>query len=134
LSEAAEQHNTIQSIPLLRDDVALLHGLFSDVIDRLTASASVVGDVVDEDLVKEIERASMSLRSQRKKRRPELLSLSAEGILTPDAAEAGLIAVRWLDRIAYHAWRAALYIDRTHRVEPLEAGHDLEMDADEHAG
>jgi phosphate:Na+ symporter len=56
------------------------------------------------------EATSRRLADARRTQRASLLSLTAEGDLSPEDADSLLQALRWLDRIAYHAWRAIAHL------------------------
>lgn len=58
----------------------------------------------------EMERASLAIAELRRGSRPRLMERTATGDLEPDDALRRLDALRWLDRIAYHAWRATHHL------------------------
>jgi phosphate:Na+ symporter len=78
----------------------------------------------DEGPCPPIERVSRELATTRREGRRALLDTAARGAITADQAEAELEAMRWVDRLGYHAWRAvhhlALALDPT-EVEPAPA-------------
>jgi phosphate:Na+ symporter len=57
-----------------------------------------------------IEATSRDLATARRAQRAHLLTLTAEGDTSPDDANALLEAMRWLDRLAYHTWRAIAHL------------------------
>ncbi len=50
--------------------------------------------------------ASRRVAAQRRRERASILERTARGEMGPNEAEARLEALRWIDRVAYHAWRA----------------------------
>ncbi len=54
----------------------------------------------------DLSLASRSVASARRELRPNLLERAASGELDAEAIERRLEALRWVDRIGYHAWRA----------------------------
>jgi phosphate:Na+ symporter len=67
--------------------------------------------------VERAERLSREIADMRRAQRPEILARTAAGELDPESAEHQLEAMRWIDRLAYHTWRA---ID--HLKEPPPGG------------
>jgi phosphate:Na+ symporter len=67
------------------------------------------------DAAAELESASLSIAGLRRDSRPRLMERTAAGALDPEEALRRLDALRWLDRLAYHAWRAV------HHLGPLGA-------------
>lgn len=59
----------------------------------------------------ELEAASREIAQLRRDARPSLLTRTAEGALSPAAAESLLEALRWVDRLAYHFWRTSHHLD-----------------------
>jgi phosphate:Na+ symporter len=113
--------------------LAVLHAL--DHLDRLTVAAAetrhapamalpgagewagrvdaLLGDAIawlaDPEVpppVRELEEGSLRLADFRRGHRRELLRRTAVGEATPTDADRELDAMRWLDRLAYHLWRA----------------------------
>jgi phosphate:Na+ symporter len=60
-----------------------------------------------------LEAASLSIADLRRGSRPRIMDRTATGELTPDDALRRLDALRWLDRLAYHAWRAIHHLSPT---------------------
>jgi phosphate:Na+ symporter len=58
-----------------------------------------------------IERLSLQLASTRRTHRPEVLSRTAGGEIGPSVALRQLDAMRWIDGLAYHAWRVIYHLD-----------------------
>lgn len=58
----------------------------------------------------QLEPLSRELAQRRRQHRPSVLERTAGGALDPQEALRRLDAMRWLDRLAYHAWRAALHL------------------------
>jgi phosphate:Na+ symporter len=64
----------------------------------------------DYDPVADLEAASLAIADLRRGSRPRLMERTATGELEPDEALRRLDALRWLDRLAYHAWRATHHL------------------------
>lgn len=82
------------------------------------ARAALLGDGLADGAAK-IERHALALTELRRQRRAEILSRTALGAIGAEEATQALDAVRWLERVAHHAWRAAHYLtleepDRLH--------------------
>lgn len=71
-----------------------------------------------------VETVSRSIAGIRRMQRAEVLELTARGSLKPDEAMRQLEAMRWLDRVAYHIWRAIYHLSEQlqERVEMPDAG------------
>lgn len=54
---------------------------------------------------------SKSLAAARQTHRQVLLERTAAGLVEPDVASQQLESTRWIDRLAYHAWRAVHHLD-----------------------
>lgn len=73
------------------------------------------------DWVAQIERQALQLADFRRRERPVLLQQTAGGASGPAEALALLDAMRWLDRLGYHAWRISNYLGGDMRPEPGQA-------------
>jgi phosphate:Na+ symporter len=60
--------------------------------------------------VASLEETSRAIAEMRRTQRPRVLERTVVGGVSPDAALVQLDAMRWLDRLAYHAWRAAHHL------------------------
>jgi phosphate:Na+ symporter len=60
--------------------------------------------------VMELEALSLSMAARRRSERPLVLERATEGGTDPRRALRQLDAIRWLDRIAYHLWRALFHL------------------------
>jgi phosphate:Na+ symporter len=60
--------------------------------------------------VQELAATSTALRPARDDQRRELLELTARGVIKPAEAAELLERMRWIDRLAYHLWRAAHHL------------------------
>ena len=72
------------------------------------------------------ERYALRMAELRKSERLSILDDTASGRHGPDDAMAALDALRWLERVAYHVWRACNYLKHEEeavagRAEPLSA-------------
>ncbi len=59
-----------------------------------------------DNLVRHLADASARQAEERRLHRAWLLAETAAGNVMPDAAQAQLESMRWVDRVGYHAWRA----------------------------
>ncbi|MDL5056916.1 Na/Pi cotransporter family protein [Geitlerinema calcuttense] len=57
-----------------------------------------------------IQKAATELANERRQERASVLEESAQGVWKPDQGLELLDAMRWLDRIGYHTWRASHYL------------------------
>jgi phosphate:Na+ symporter len=62
--------------------------------------------------------SSQAVAEARRAERPLILEHTARGALDPKEAERVLDALRWVDRIGYHAWRAFDHLERADRPLP----------------
>lgn len=70
-----------------------------------------------------VEAMSQSIAGIRRAQRVELLASTARGELEPEDAMRRLEAMRWLDRLAYHVWRAIYHLSEELREQvPLPPG------------
>lgn len=105
IETAQERHHrdTLPNSPLdptaraLRFDLESLDFSADDLRDPSPSADRVLSS---------IQATSHRLATARREQRAHLLTLTAEGHTSPDDANSLLEAMRWLDRIAYHAWRA----------------------------
>jgi phosphate:Na+ symporter len=65
---------------------------------------------------------SRDLARKRRRHRPSVMESTATGELDPNDALRRLDAMRWLDRLAYHAWRATLHLSRDETDVPDGVG------------
>jgi phosphate:Na+ symporter len=78
----------------------------------------------------DLEGISTALTSTRDEHRRELLELTARGAVAPSNASRLLERMRWIDRLAYHLWRAVFHLGRPQAMPSLvsEAPDDAERD------
>jgi phosphate:Na+ symporter len=69
-----------------------------------------IGDQPDRPGLKSIQHRAEELAELRRTGRQSLLEETAAGRLSPETASEYLDAVRWLDTVAYHAWRTAAHL------------------------
>lgn len=60
--------------------------------------------------LKEVDAAAAALVELRRRERPLILNRTAEGAANSEWALERLDAMRWLDRLGYHAWRIGLHL------------------------
>jgi phosphate:Na+ symporter len=70
------------------------------------------------DWAAQVERQALQLADFRRRERPVLLQQTAGGASGPVQALALLDAMRWLDRLGYHAWRISNYLGGDLQPEP----------------
>jgi phosphate:Na+ symporter len=66
------------------------------------------------------EKTSMSIAEIRKNQRRDILNKTSSGEINADEAFALMEAVRWLDRIAFHVWRAVIHLEDIRTASPPE--------------
>ncbi len=75
-----------------------------------------------------VEAMSQSIAGIRRAKRVELLASTARGELEPEDAMGRLEAMRWLDRLAYHVWRAIYHLSEELRDQvPVPPGTSRPM-------
>jgi phosphate:Na+ symporter len=72
------------------------------IIEWMNNPGTISGEVA--------EHTAQLMKEIRKGERTAILQRTADGELTPEEAYAQIEAIRWLDRITYHVWRAAYHI------------------------
>lgn len=123
-AETRESHrlNLVRTDPRMCDACLELARLFEHLAVQ----------VRDDDQEPEVERAeafSKDLARARRDARPRILEATAARRLDPDRALDQLAAQRWLDRQAYHLWRAGHHLREMTRRELAEqsrSGTDVE--------
>ena len=78
----------------------------------------------DKDACARVERLAHDLAELRRKERPVIMQQTAWGAAQPGHALELLDAMRWLDRLSYHAWRICSYLGGEGTM------HSLALDAD----
>lgn len=74
-----------------------------------------------------MEEKAESISNLRREQRPQLLAETAAGGKDPSEALEGLDTMRWLDSVAYHAWRISNYLgdENTDEEATAESSDDL---------
>jgi phosphate:Na+ symporter len=70
------------------------------------------------DWLERLEKKSLEISELHRMGRPALLRQTAASGRDPEAALRSLEALRWLDRVAYHAWRICNYLAGEGKPEP----------------
>ena len=83
----------------------------------LMGESGLRGEAPDDWLTR-IEQETSELAELRRRERPKILERTAGGAAEPALALDLLDAMRWLDRLAYHAWRICHYLAPTTEVLP----------------
>lgn len=76
----------------------------------IDGARSRIEDRPDQPGLKSIQHRAEELAELRRTGRQTLLEETAAGRLSPETASDYLDAVRWLDTVAYHAWRTAAHL------------------------
>lgn len=95
--------------PALKDAADLLGKALDNTLAWLEDESGAVAPP-------EMESVSQSLAKTRREHRPAVLAHTVSGEISPAVALRSLDAMRWLDRLAYHAWRTV------HHLEGREPG------------
>ncbi len=91
--------------PAIRAPAGLLQTLLKE------SAAGLRGDAAADWLAR-TERQAAELAAYRRNERPVILESTAGGAAAPAQALERLDAIRWLDRIGYHAWRICHHLGR----------------------
>jgi len=106
LAEACREVETVRTTahtPYLRQ-------LALDQLDSIDSSIMWLQGKKDEAPTESVQHISMMFAEIRKKMRTEMIDKIARGEINPDNAFRLLEAMRWIDRLAYHVWRAILHL------------------------
>lgn len=114
LTEALGEHRNARAAK--RD--ATIHAAAEKVAAALDDAARWLA-VDDESPPPPLDATSRAVAEQRRGERAAMLERTAAGELSPADAEVLLEAMRWVDRIGYHAWRAVHHLDAADRDLPL---------------
>jgi phosphate:Na+ symporter len=95
--------------PVIRRDPEL-RDFAADLADRLAVPLGWLNDQQPAAPIDQIRRMSQAVADMRRDHRPLLMARTATGEIDPDTALARLDAMRWLDRLAYHTWRAVEHL------------------------
>ena len=109
LAAALEQREPARIVPAdadARQAAAELERRLDAPVEWLRAEEGPEGY----DPAADLEAASLAIAGLRRASRPRLMERTAAGELEPDDALRRLDALRWLDRLAYHAWRATHHL------------------------
>ncbi len=63
-----------------------------------------------EDALRHLAEASARQAEERRRHRARLLAETAASLMPPDETQRKLEAMRWVDRVGYHAWRALYHL------------------------
>lgn len=74
-----------------------------------------------DEMVRHLAEASVRQAEERRLHRAWLLAETAAGKVAPDETQAQLEAMRWVDRVGYHTWRAL------HHLAGAETGGDSQV-------
>lgn len=105
LSEACREQGALEEVEEHPDVAAVLSALMRTLDEGLAAITA------DQPLPHaRLAEESQGIASLRKQGRPKLLLATAAGELLPTRASKILETVRWIDRLAFHTWRAAHHL------------------------
>jgi phosphate:Na+ symporter len=104
----------------------------SELAKQLTTALRWLRGELPEAPLEEVRRMSRLMAETRRDQRPRVMTETAAGNIDPETALAQLDAMRWLDRLAYHTWRALEHLGSDDgSAEPGAAVIPAESDADE---
>lgn len=89
--------------PELWGDVTELHAGLVVALDHITTGDKTAA-------AEKLAVLSREVAATRRTRRVAVLGNTAEGKASPEAALKNLDAIRWIDRLAYHLWRAGAHL------------------------
>jgi phosphate:Na+ symporter len=96
------------------------HPEVARVLEPLRDALELAGEEVRQERELPVGRlggVSRAIAETRRERRPHLIAAAAGGELTPNEGDQILEAVRWLDRLGFHLWRAAHHLAGAEQVE-----------------
>jgi len=102
---------------------ALLQRSSQELATQLAEARALIGVGAEADLLPLMKDVSQQVAAARRQQRVEVLNQTAAGKLDSEQAMAELEAMRWVDRLAYHAWRAINHLQE----EPLPDTVDGEV-------
>lgn len=133
LCEALREPNRLRRVrehPDAAQAHAILRGAAQGALRALSGGAPLPAVQLGE--------ASLALAQLRREGRPRLLAAAAKGELEVGRGAEVLEAVRWLDRLGFHAWRAGHYLYQADphslgeaSLPPQEPWIDLSVDDDD---
>lgn len=100
-----------------------LQGTCNDLAALLDLLATQIREPLIEPDVERAQAFSLRLADERRTARPAILEATAARRIDPDQALAELAAQRWLDRLAYHVWRASHHLREIKRKELAQHAH-----------
>jgi phosphate:Na+ symporter len=92
------------------------------------AGEGLAGKLEDERWLTTLEQAAGAVAEHRRGGRESLLAQTANGSVDPQAALETLDAMRWLDRVCYHAWRASYHLHGAQSGKRADLKPDTRMD------
>lgn len=98
-----------------------MHAFALRLADRLAVPLAWLRGEVGSVPIGEIRGMSQRMAETRRDHRPRIMAQTATGEIDPDTALAQLDAMRWLDRVAYHTWRATEHLSEETTEEELPA-------------
>jgi len=110
-----------QALEVVRRQDNLRH----TAMELATLAYDLARQIHDPNVEPDAERAkvfSAKLAEERRTARPAILAATAARKIDADEALAELAAQRWLDRLAYHVWRASHHLREMTRKEMAAAG------------
>ena len=98
-----------QSVRHILDDLRLrpARDLSYDILEQ--GATGLMGNA-STDWLTQLKQDTAELTELRRKERPLILQQTARGDYAPTTAVELLDAMRWLDRLGYHAWRICIYL------------------------
>jgi phosphate:Na+ symporter len=80
------------------------------MIEWLAAESSPLVAQKGQVLVRHLGKTSSKLAKMRRRQREQVLTNTAVGQIDPDIAQKQLVAMRWVDQVAYHVWRMGYHL------------------------
>lgn len=90
-----------------------LQELSRRILPGISMLRTWIEDQATDPPINAIQETSIFVAETRRQDRPAILARTAEGATDPDTALRQLDAARWLDRLAYHIWRATVHLAGT---------------------
>jgi phosphate:Na+ symporter len=98
----------------------LLQRSSQELATQLAEARALIGVGAEADLLPLMKDVSQQVAATRRQQRVEVLNQTAAGKFDSEQAMAELEAMRWVDRLAYHAWRAINHLQENPSADAVD--------------
>ena len=95
-----------------------LSGIALQLADRIESLLGWLNGEMETDPKEIVEKASLSIAGIRKEQRKRVLEKTSSGEIDTETAFSQMESMRWLDRVAYHIWRAVIHLEDIKKASP----------------